>query len=158
VTLDRLTAMPVRYPLVATVGLATVMWVLAPEYAAAQGSTTAAELRSIVGGDVDAYRWAAIVDIPFALAYTLLALSVAGRAPTSAQRLRQVALVGAAMVATAAAIDVVENVLLIDNLSSLATVDDDAVALVAGFGPPKWVTGLTGGVIALAGSLLGKRS
>jgi hypothetical protein len=126
------------------VGLAAGIRIVAPNYLVVQSSVDADAFREAVDdagrGRVGA---AAVIDVGFATSYALVAASFIKR-PCAVTGL------GAAMVATGAASDVAENLLLLVGVARPARLSDRTVRAMRRCGSLKWIGLIVGAVVIVA--------
>jgi hypothetical protein len=136
-------------------GLAIVIFVLAPRYNDAQRAGDVAAFRSVVeAGTPWRFAVAAVVDIAFAATYGLLGLTLGWRdRPAEGRRGRRVRRVGGTAIALGAAADVVEDILVLTNTLGRATVSEAAIDVMRTFGHAKWALAATGAVALAAARL-----
>lgn len=127
----------------AALGALCAIWFLGPQYAQLQLSTDAEEFRRIVGDDRGRYIAAGVADSAFSAFYGLLAVAIARQSLASR--------IGAGLVFVGAALDEVENWLLITNVTAGWTLSDGRVELMRTAGVAKYVA-LGAGVLLYVGS------
>jgi hypothetical protein len=143
--------------LIVWVALGIAMGLLAPDYNAAQTADDADAFRAVFSADERGrYLAAAIVDIFFAIAYALLAVSVARLVTTDRWHLRVIARGAAGAVVFAAICDEIENVLVMANIVAYEDVDDAAIERMGALYWPKWGVGLAGAGVLLVTLVLSK--
>ena len=139
-----------KWILLFTVVAAVGIQVCFSDYNKLQTAEDAAAFRTTLGGDTGSAFGATACDMAFAVGYSLLALvmcDVAGR--TRLARLATgLALAGGLM-------DEIENSILVRNIGSHKTIDNDAIDVMQIPGTIKWIG--TPGFLILFGLLIARR-